>query len=282
MKYGVYLSSIGEYSDPWLLAELAQEAEEIGWDGVFIFDHIGQPPQAADPWVALAAMAMKTKQVKLGPIVTPVARRRPWKLARETVTFDHLSDGRLILGVGLGWSDQEFTAFGEAGELRTRAEKLDEGLAVLDGLWSGEPFSFSGQHFQVDNACFLPKPVQIPRIPVWVCGAWGEKKISFRRAARWDGVIAILTPEQDRAILPEEVSAIKAYTQRYRAESEPFDIVVILWSAGDHTADEWQATTKYTEAGVTWWLEDLSTDRFSTLKEVRHRLRKGPPGNSKD
>jgi len=279
MKYGVYLSSVGEFSDPLLLAELAQEAEETGWEGVFIFDHIGQPHRAADPWVALAAMAMKTKQVKIGPIVTPVARRRPWKLARETVTLDHLTQGRLILGVGLGWSEREFTTFGEAGALRTRAEKLDEGLAILDGLWSGEPFSYLGKHFQVENACFLPKPVQTPRVPVWVCGAWGEKKVSFRRAARWDGVIAILAPGQNRAILAEEVSALKAYTQQYRTEREAFDIVVILWSEGDRTADELWATANYAAAGVTWWLEDLSTERFSAVAEVRQRLRKGPPGN---
>jgi alkanesulfonate monooxygenase SsuD/methylene tetrahydromethanopterin reductase-like flavin-dependent oxidoreductase (luciferase family) len=222
---------------------------------------------------------MQTEKVKLGPIVTPIARRRPWKLARETVTLDHLSKGRLVLGVGLGWSEQEFTVFGEAGELRTRAEKLDEGLAILDGLWKGERFSYRGKHFQVENACFLPPPVQIPRIPIWICGAWGEKKISFRRAAQWDGVISILAPGQNRAILPEEVRAIQAYTRRYRNASAPFDIVVILWSEGDRTADELQTTATYAEAGVTWWLEDLSTDRFSTLNEVRSRLRQGPPGD---
>ena len=135
MNYGVYLSSIGEFSDPNLLAALAYEAEGAGWDGAFIWDHIGQPNTTVDPWVALAAMAMKTRRVKLGPLVTPVARRRPWKLARETVSLDHLSNGRLILGVGLGWSPQEFEAFGESGNPRTRAEKLDEGLEVLAGLW---------------------------------------------------------------------------------------------------------------------------------------------------
>jgi len=186
MNYGIYLPSVDEFSDPALLAELAYEAEEEGWDGVFIWDHIGQPNAAADPWVSLAAIALKTKRVKLGPIVTPVARRRPWKLARETVTMDHLSNGRLILGVGLGWSDQEFEVFGENSEARIRAEKLDEGLEVLAGLWSGETFSFSGKHFQVKEACFTPQPIQSPRIPIWACGAWGDKKAPFRRAARWD------------------------------------------------------------------------------------------------
>jgi alkanesulfonate monooxygenase SsuD/methylene tetrahydromethanopterin reductase-like flavin-dependent oxidoreductase (luciferase family) len=197
MNYGVYLSSVGDYSNPSLLADLALEAEEYGWDGVFIWDHIGQPNAAADPWVALAAMAMKTKKVKLGPIVTPVARRRPWKLARETATLDHLSNGRLILGVGLGWSANEFEAFGENGEPRIRAQKLDEGLDIITSLWRGKPFSYHGEHFQVKEACFLPSPIQTPRIPIWACGAWGDKKAPFRRAARWDGAIAILPPGEN-------------------------------------------------------------------------------------
>lgn len=278
MKYGVYLSSVGEFSDPLLLVDLAQEAEEIGWDGVYIWDHIGQPNAAADPWVTLAAIAMKTERVKMGPIVTPIARRRPWKLARETVTLDHLSNGRLILGVGLGWSDQEFEVFGEEGELKTRAEKLDEGLAIIDGLWSGEPFSIIGKHYHIKDACFLPQPVQTPQIPIWVCGAWGKKKASFRRAARWDGVISILEQGKNRAILPEEVRDIKAYIKQYRDKKTPFDIVVILWSEGNRTEKERLDTERYAEAGVTWWLEDLSTERFSTLKEIRERLHKGPPG----
>jgi alkanesulfonate monooxygenase SsuD/methylene tetrahydromethanopterin reductase-like flavin-dependent oxidoreductase (luciferase family) len=134
MRYGAYFSSVGLFSDPNLVAELAYEAEEAGWDGVFIWDHIGQPNFAVDPWVTLAAMAMKTQFIKLGPIVTPIPRRRPWKLARETVSLDHLSHGRLILGVGIGWSEKEFETFGEVGKPQTRAEKLDEGLDILAGL----------------------------------------------------------------------------------------------------------------------------------------------------
>lgn len=278
MQYGVYLSGVDEFSDPNLLAELAQEAEETGWDGVFIWDHIGQPNTTIDPWVALAAMAMKTRHVKLGPVVTPVARRRPWKLARETVTLDLLSNGRLILGVGLGWSDQEFEAFGEAGEPRIRAEKLDEGLDILAGLWRGEPFSFHGKHYQVRDLCFQPRPLQNPRIPVWACGAWTSRKAPFRRAAKWDGAVAVADPNQNRAILPEEISAIKAYVAQHRHNDDPFDIVVILWSQGGRTHQELQETEKYAHAGATWWLEDLSLERFSSLPEVRTRLHNGPPG----
>jgi alkanesulfonate monooxygenase SsuD/methylene tetrahydromethanopterin reductase-like flavin-dependent oxidoreductase (luciferase family) len=278
MRYGVYLSIDNEYSNPNLLAELANEAEEAGWDGAFIWDHIGHPVTVVDPWIALTAMAMRTKRIKLGPIVTPVARRRPWKLARETVSLDHLTNGRLVLGVGLGYSSQEFEAFGEDGDPRTRAEKLDEGLAVLTGLWSGEPFSYSGKHYCVQAACFKPRPVQSPRIPIWVCGAWSDKKAPFRRAARWDGVIAICGTGENRAIRPDEVRAIRDYIQQHRVTNDPFDIVVILWSEGECTSEERQAVTAYEEAGVSWWLEDLSTERFS-LPDARERLHKGPPGS---
>ena len=278
MHHGIYLANVGETSDPRLLAELAHEAEEEGWEGIFIWDHIGGPQTAADPWVALTAMAMRTKQVKLGPVVTPLARRRPWKLARETVTLDHLSGGRLILGVGLGWGAEGFDAFGEDGDPRTRAEKLDEGLAVLAGLWSGEPFSYSGKHYQIKDACFLPRPVQSPRIPIWPCGAWSSKKAPFRRAAHWDGVIAIADPSANRAILPDEVRAIRTYMQQHRADGAPFDVTVILWSEGDRSLSESVETARYAEAGVTWWLEDLSSERFP-LKEARKRLHKGPPAH---
>jgi len=279
MHYAIYLSSIDQFSDPLLLADLAGEAEAVGWDGVFIWDHIGCPHTAADPWVALSAMALKTRRIKLGPIVTPVARRRPWKLARETVTLDRLSGGRLILGVGLGHSaSSEFETFGEPGDPKIRAQKLDEGLEVLAGLWRGESFSYRGKHYQIKDACFLPRPVQSPRIPVWACGAWSNKRAPFRRAARWDGAIPIAPPGENRAITPEEVAEVRAYMQRYRQTDAPFDLVVILWSEGNATPEERQAVARYADAGVTWWVEDLSTERFSSLQDVRERLHKGPPG----
>jgi alkanesulfonate monooxygenase SsuD/methylene tetrahydromethanopterin reductase-like flavin-dependent oxidoreductase (luciferase family) len=278
MHRGIYLSSVGEFSDPVLLAELAYQAEAEGWDGVFIYDQVGQPSAVADPWVTLAAMAMRTERIRLGTVVTPVARRRPSKLARETVTLDRLSGGRLILTVGLGWSAQEFEMFGEEGDPRVRAEKLDEGLAVLAGLWSGKPFDHAGRHYRVEGAHFTPRPVQLPRIPVWVCGTWPTAKAPFRRAARWDGVVAILSPSENRAILPEEVRDIRVYIQQHREEDGPFDAVVILWSEGDRSEQERETVAAYAEAGVTWWLEDLTTERFSSLREIRHRLHMGPPG----
>ena len=278
MQYGVYFSNVDEYSSAALLASLAREAEDSGWDGVFIWDHMGKTSAAADPWVALTAMAMATQRVKLGPIITPIPRRRPWKLARETVTLDHLSNGRLILGIGLGWGSEEFAPFGENGDIKIRAEKVDEGLEVLVGLWSGETFNYRGKHYQVEDVCFLPRPAQSPRIPIWVCGAWSDRKAPFRRAARWDGVVAICGTGENRPIWPEEISDVRAYMEKHRLSRDPFDVVVILWSEGERTAEEQAEVRRYRDAGATWWLEDLSLERFATSKQARERLYKGPPG----
>ena len=178
MLYAIDSPISGDYSDPRLLGELAHLAEQSGWDGFFIWDHLsidGMQP-VVDPWVALSVMAARTERIRIGTAVTPIPRRRPWKLARETVSVDRLSGGRLTLGVGLGEpADSEYERFGEDGALRTRAAKLDEGLDVLTGLWSGEPFSYQGEHFRVDGACFLPKPVQRPRIPIWAGGQWPNR-----------------------------------------------------------------------------------------------------------
>src|SRR5438874_5033871 len=144
----------------------------------------------ADPWVALTAMAMATSHIKLGPIVTPLPQRRPWKLARECVTLDHLSQGRLILGVGLGSDSffKEYSTYGESPDDKLHGAMLDEGLAVLTGLWRGEPFTHHGAHYTVDGAHFLPRPLQQPRIPIWLAGIWPHPR-PFRRAAKWDGVV---------------------------------------------------------------------------------------------
>src|SRR3990172_5166253 len=155
MHYGIYTPNYGAEMSARALAELAREAEEAGWEGFFIWDHIQVSKSlrapVLDPWVTLAAIAVNTKRIRLGAAITPVARRRPWKLARETVTLDHLSNGRLIFGVGLGYQSGEFEDFGEEGDPKILAEKLDEGLDILAGLWSGEPFSYRGKHYQVND-----------------------------------------------------------------------------------------------------------------------------------
>ena len=179
MQYGVILTS----GDPRAAAELAAEAEAAGWDGVFTFDAIaidGQP--LYDPWVVLAAIAMRTDRVRLGAMVFAPTRRRPWNFAHQAITLDILSNGRLVLPVGLGTlDDQAFGNVGEPTDARTRARRLDETLAIVEGLGSGEPFSFQGEHYRFGPMTMRPGPVQRPRIPVWVIGAWPHER-SMRRA----------------------------------------------------------------------------------------------------
>lgn len=183
MNFGFYTPNFDFCGDPRVLADLAHEAEETGWGGFFIWDHLQFSEPAADPWVALAAMAMRTERIRLGPLITPVPRRHIAKLAREVLTLDHLSGGRVILGVGAGYPDfPEYTAFGDGGDAKIRAAKLDEGLEVLAGLWSGNPLKHHGVHYQVECPGFQPA-VQKPRVPVWVAATWPSKK-PLRRAAR--------------------------------------------------------------------------------------------------
>ena len=224
LRYGFLVPS----GDPRTVAGLAHEAEEAGWDGVFYWDGIcvGNM-ETYDPWVVMAAMAMRTERVRIGAVLTPPARRRPWKLARETVALDHLSGGRLVLPVGLGaLDDGGFSKVGEPTDRKVRAKLLDESLEILTGLWSEEPFSYEGEHYQLEEMTFRPPPVQRPRIPIWVVGAWASRK-SMGRALRYDGVLVatIGGSAESSGITPETIREIKAYAEENRAETTPFDIV---------------------------------------------------------
>jgi alkanesulfonate monooxygenase SsuD/methylene tetrahydromethanopterin reductase-like flavin-dependent oxidoreductase (luciferase family) len=272
MRFAIDTPNFGDYSDPRLLAELAQKAETAGWDGFFLWDHIGArwAFPIGDPWVALAAMAMTTERIKLGTLVTPLPRRRPWKLARESVTLDHLSNGRFILGVGIGSDiEKEYSCFGEAGDDRLHGAMLDEGLDVLVGLWSSEPFSYSGEYYDIEQAHFLPPPVQSPRIPIWVADVWPHKR-PLHRAAAWDGVVPFAA---DRALTADEIRNIVSYIKRRRISPEPFDVAFGFPDIDTNlTAECLQA---YAQAGVTWWLECSSWNH--SLTEVQERIRRGPP-----
>ena len=279
MQFAIDLPPFGPFSDPNLVADLAREAEDAGWGGFFLWDHInykldGSPDTLpiADPWIHLAAIALRTKSLKLGPMVTPLARRRPWKLARETVTLDHLSGGRLILGVGLGGDgDGEFSDFGEPADPRVHGAMLDEALAVLTRLWSGEEVSYQGEHYQLSQVRFLPTPVQTPRIPIWVAGIWPHKK-PFRRAAQFDGVY----PQQrGGALTPEDYRDILAFIQSQRTQSAPFEVLTRGRTSGTDQAGDAAPVAAYAQAGVTWWLEQFRPQ--NTLDEVRQRIQQGPP-----
>jgi alkanesulfonate monooxygenase SsuD/methylene tetrahydromethanopterin reductase-like flavin-dependent oxidoreductase (luciferase family) len=276
------LPNVREYADPRVLLDLAAEAEEAGWDGAFLWDHIAREEDrsvpATDPWIAAAAMAVRTQRLRLGIMVTPLARRRPWKVAREAVALDMLSGGRFTLGVGLGGGAQaEFAAFGESPDPRVRAELLDEGLAILDGLWSGEPFTFEGTHYSVTGAQFTPRSAQEPRVPVWVAGRWPKRR-PFRRAARWDGLFPVFEGVgAGEMATPAQLAEAVAYTLGEREDADrAFDVAMECVSAGEDPAADAALAATYADAGLTWWVEALGWFR-GTLEAMRERIRRGPP-----
>lgn len=275
MRFGIHVPNFGDFHDIRATAALAREAEEAGWDGFFLWDHMQYGKSTyhptIDPWICLAAIAMQTERILLGPLVTPIPRRRPWKLARETVSIDRLSGGRLILGVGLGFPpDAEFEYFGEDSDAKIRAQKLDEGLDILTGLWSGKPFAYAGRHYTVKQTRFRPTPVQQPRIPIWVAGYWDKSKAPFRRAARWDGVCPgpVKTPAVLRAMVD--------YIGQHRTSTGPFDIVRSADIPKGTAAEVRAKIEPWAEAGVTWWITG-TTGKAGAFQEVRHVISQGPP-----
>lgn len=278
----VGLPNVGEYGDPHLLVELAQEAEAAGWEGAFVWDHVAYREHGwpvADPYVTVAAIAATTDSIRIGVLVSAVARRRPAKLARELASLDVLSGGRLVVGAGLGsQGEQEFAALGEDPDPRVRAAKLDEGLAIVDGLWRGEPFAFDGEHLRVDvREPFLPRPVQRPRPPVWIAGRWPAKP-GFRRAARWDGAFPTFADlPRDATPEPEQLAEVLAFVRAQRDASGidpalPCDLVAEGLSDGPDAA----RLAAYRDAGLTWWIEKLGWFR-GPLDLMRKRIALGPP-----
>lgn len=267
MKFGVIVTT----GDPRTAAELAANAEAAGWDGVFTWDGVAiGAADTYDPWVVMAAMAMRTERVRLGAIVTPPSRRRPWKLARETMTIDRLSNGRLVLPVGLGaLDDAAFGNVGEPTEARIRAEMLDESLEILEGLWSGEPFAYEGRHYRFGPMTFRPTPVQRPRIPIWVVGTWPSDR-SMQRVLRYDGIV---TQVADPGALRE----IAVYVARERGaagDARPFEIVA-QGSTPPDAAGASAVVRPWAKAGATWWIDaDWQT---ATVDSVRRRIEAGPP-----
>jgi alkanesulfonate monooxygenase SsuD/methylene tetrahydromethanopterin reductase-like flavin-dependent oxidoreductase (luciferase family) len=282
MQYGLSLPNGGSWGDPRISAELALLAEDSGWDGVFLEDYIvwqsHQDVPTYDPWITLAAMAMRTKHIRLGTMVTPLARRRPWKLARETVSLDNLSNGRLILGVGLGdtgesvEADVSFTHFGERTQARERALMLDEALDVLTGLWSGEPFHYDGRYYQVEQVTFLPPPIQKPRIPIWVGGGFPLKG-PMQRAARWDG--ACFYKHRTHYLTPDDIRTLRSFLVQQRSTLDGYDIAV---GGGMRRAD-WEQERDYirslAQAGATWWSEYIPPSS-GDLETVRTLIERGP------
>jgi len=277
VRFGLSVQNFGPYGDPRLLADLARDGEAVGWEGFFVWDHLlrGDAP-VADPWISLAAIAVATERVRIGTMVTPLPRRRPWQVARQAVTLDHLSGGRMTLGVGLGSNaTMEFEPFGEETGDRERAALLDDGLDVVTRLWSGEPVDADGG-YTLRGARSLPRPVQRPRIPIWVAGNWPNHG-PIRRAARYDGVFPqrIPTDPDDWMLTHDDVRAIVAAVREHRESDAPFDVAVALSDGGD-AARRVDMIAEYADAGVTWWMEGILEDA-GTLEEMRALIREGPP-----
>jgi alkanesulfonate monooxygenase SsuD/methylene tetrahydromethanopterin reductase-like flavin-dependent oxidoreductase (luciferase family) len=268
MRFSFTLGAAGPGRDPRALADLAALAEDSGWDGCFLEDYLAYQGHADiptyDPWICLAAMAMPTTRIRLGVSVTPAPRRRPWKLAAEAMSLDHLSNGRLILGVGLGDpSDPFFQAVGEPTDRRVLAERLDETLTIVDRLWTGEPVWHEGRHYTVRGARLAARPVQRPRIPIWVGGDMGIPRVR-ERLARWDGSCAY---GPGRPTTPDDIREFRSYVAGERGTLDGYDIRL----GGGR--DERYSAAEFADAGVDW----LNT--FIELQDpepTRERIAAGP------
>ena len=286
MRYGFIYTG----SDPNLAVELAALAEASGWHGFFVWEGIW----ATDPWATLGAAAMVTDRIKLGTMLTPVPRRRPWELAGQTMTVDRLSGGRVILSAGLGVSEAEprFWIFEDDPGRKERAELLDESLDLMQQLWRGRPFEFEGEHYRArrTDSMLPPAIVQAPRIPTWVVGLWPRPK-SMRRVARYDGWIPNYAPpgnapesadEQQRLFTPEIAAEAMAWIQAERERlgiaDRPFDMIQEGTTSGMDAAADAARVRPWVEAGATWWLEsDWSVPAERIEAAARARIAAGPP-----
>ncbi|MGW2938327.1 LLM class flavin-dependent oxidoreductase [Streptomyces sp. NPDC001156] len=260
---------------------MSQESPCFSWGRIQVVEQKDLHREIADPWVLLTAAALATCRIQLGTAITPVARRRPAKLAREVTTLDRLTGGRMVLGVGLGAPvADEYGSFGDTTEIRVLAERLDEGLDALDLLWSGESVTYRGNQVTIDDVVFRPTPVQRPRVPIWVGGFW-PNKAPMRRAARWDGAIPVMAGvEAARAPEVSEVRELVLFLRACRAENgladRPFDVVVGgMSSAGTAGRD---LVGPLADLGITWWDERMPWgDGLERSEPILLRIEQGPP-----
>lgn len=265
MKHG-FVMPVGNARQ---IMEAAVLAENEGWDGFFVWE----PVWGVDAWVSLTAAAVATSTIKLGTLLTPLSRMRPWRVAGQTATFDDLSGGRLILSVGLGAVDVGFDSFGEVTGIRERAELMDESLAILQGLWQGQPFTFEGKHYRIAESTFPhkpPLPVNDNRVPIWMVGLWPNKK-SMARALKYQGILPSVRNDKGewRRLTPDDVKAIREFA------GDEIDIVVEgeEGSASPESSRAWEA------AGATWYIESLwGVQMEEDIQDrIAARLKEGPP-----
>jgi hypothetical protein len=271
MKFGFVLP----FGDARFAAICARQAEKAGWDGFFVWE----PIWGTDAWICLTAAAMKTKRIRLGTMLSPLPVLSPWKLASEAATLDNLSGGRVILSVGLGAVDTGFMNFGLPTDRKIRAERLDEGLEIITGLWKGQPFQFEGKHYHVKPTDFnLPQsPIQQPRIPIWVVGAWPKTK-SMQRALQFDGLLPnfmgadgnVKIGHPDLATIREMVG----YVKNNQSASHPYDIIM-EGETNPKNAESMKIVKTFAEIGITWWIEAQWS--VQSEKVILERLKAGPP-----
>ncbi|WOT36110.1 LLM class flavin-dependent oxidoreductase [Streptomyces coeruleorubidus] len=287
MRFSINIPNFGDFADPRTVAKVAVAAEEAGWDGLFVWDHVvhrkHEDRPFGDPWMLLTAAALATSRIRLGTLVTPVARRRPQQLARQVATLDAVSGGRVTFGAGLGGPiEDEYASFGDTTDTKVLAERLDEGLELLRRYWSGEPVHHDGRHYRVRDVRLLPATVQRPRPPVWVAGFWPNRP-PMRRAARWDGVVPLFTDARHGHVPPlDQVRDLVAYVREQREggpSDAPFEIVLGGATPGGDAERTRDVIGPLAEAGATWWDERQiqTSEAIDRLAPVLRRIEQGPP-----
>jgi alkanesulfonate monooxygenase SsuD/methylene tetrahydromethanopterin reductase-like flavin-dependent oxidoreductase (luciferase family) len=277
VKFAINFANFDYLSDVKTLIDLAVDAEKSGWDAVFLWDHVnlildgfGGGGPHADPWIALGLIAEHTESVLLGTSITPIARRRPTKLAREVLTVHQLAGDRFIFGAGAGVAPSEFDAFGDEVDLRLRADMLDEGLQILQELWSGKDIDHQGEHYHVKSSPFVSGGVDIP---IWIAATWPNLR-PFRRAAKYDGVFAVkhdfVTP-----LTADEVAEMATYIANHRESDAAYNLSIAANTTDDVQADLARAQS-LEAAGANWWL-DGGNPGAESLESLRTRVRRGPP-----
>jgi alkanesulfonate monooxygenase SsuD/methylene tetrahydromethanopterin reductase-like flavin-dependent oxidoreductase (luciferase family) len=287
VRFSVNLPNFGDFADPGAVATVAVAAEQAGWDALFVWDHVvhnkqtrrGQP--FGDPWILLTAAAIATSHIRLGTLLTPVARRRPEQLARQVATLDFLTGGRMIFAAGLGGPiEDEYGSFGDTTDPVVLAQRLDEGLELLARYWSGEPVNHDGRHYQVRDVTLLPATVQRPRPPIWIGGIWPHRA-PMRRAARWDGAVPLFVDARHGHVPPvDQVRDLVAYLNQHRGDAHdgPFELVLGGATPGD-PVNAGDVVAPLAEAGATWWDERQvqASDDVHRLTPVLRRITQGPP-----
>jgi alkanesulfonate monooxygenase SsuD/methylene tetrahydromethanopterin reductase-like flavin-dependent oxidoreductase (luciferase family) len=273
MKYGLFLANIDSHATGDTIVQLGVAADESGWDGVFLADHLhyNNVYRFIDPWIMLAGIAARTKHIKLSTWVTAVPRRQPWQLARDLASLDQLSGGRVILGAGIGAPPEDFTSYGQEYELKRLARRFDESLDILAGLWSENSFSYEGQIYSIDDVNLHPKPLQKPRIPVLIAGRWPAKK-PIKRGARWDGIMPVPNDWPRPFSLEEIRDCVETY--KLSLESDELGEVVIMHTKESAPLDDFIPFCQ--EIGVTWILFGLWPQEASVQQHME-RIKQGPP-----